>query len=95
MNFFYEPRKIYTEEGKKNFEPIFNSGYSGMPQSLFFISRLVLILALVLCVPFLFIAFVETLQAFIILLAIFFVIDAICRKFGWHRLNDDDVNYWD
>ncbi|RST74062.1 hypothetical protein D4T97_010270 [Siminovitchia acidinfaciens] len=46
-------------------------------------------------VPFLFIAFVETLQAFIILLAIFFVIDAICRKFGWNRLNDDDVNYWD
>jgi cellulose synthase/poly-beta-1,6-N-acetylglucosamine synthase-like glycosyltransferase len=93
MSRYHEPRKIYTQESKDNFEPIVTAGYGGGVEGFFLVIRIVLWMAFVLCIPFLFIAFMETISPFIFIFISLSVVELISRIFGWHRFNRHWIDY--
>lgn len=68
---------ISTDEDG-NYEPLHH--YS-MPYAFFVLVRVVLGIALVICLPFLFISFAESIKGYLILLSLFVLMTAVSRMF--------------
>lgn len=79
-----ERRRVYKSKYESDYHP---SAYSGMPHSLFWLARWMLMGASIIALIFVLVDFNANIGAFLKLFIPYIIVEVICRVAGWHKVD--------